>query len=156
LPNKILILNIIGMFFQYTLVGLLYYFLYKVLQLSYCDYKAYASSTAGLVGVLNHQTAPVQAKLVVVNAGQVLLSQAEFILGDTVSLGRFEGNEIVINDSVVSHEHACITQYKQGFMLSDLQSTNGTYLNNKRLTEETLLEPGDLISIGAVTFRFER
>lgn len=157
MPSKVLILNTLGIILQYGLVALLYYFLFKVVRLVYCE----MSGAAGMMQQVPLPTAPPvqeasQAKLVVVDAGPVRLSRPEFILGETVSVGRHEGNDIVINDSFVSHEHACITRYKQGFWLSDLHSTNGTFLNNQPVKEEVQLKAGDLVRIGAVSFRFER
>ena len=79
----------------------------------------------------------------------------QFILGNTISIGRSEQNEVMIDDAFVSHEHAIINKTKQGYWLTDLKSTNKTYLNNQPVITEILLKNGDLIKIGAVTFRFE-
>lgn len=158
MPSKMLILNTLGIILQYGLVALLYYFLFKVVRLVYCE----MYGTAGPVQRVMLPTAPpvqespLQAKLVVLDAGQLRLGRSEFILGETISIGRHDGNDIVINENFVSHEHACITRYKHGFWLTDLHSTNGTYLNNQPVKEEVQLKTGDLIKIGAVSFRFER
>jgi pSer/pThr/pTyr-binding forkhead associated (FHA) protein len=157
LPGKILILNIIGIILQYSLIVLLYYFLFRVLKLVYCEFSACPAAPVRLTEpahqMVNSQE---QAQLVVLDAGHVKLSQSTFTVGETASIGRYEGNDIVVNDNFVSHEHACITRYKHGFMLADLHSTNGTLLNNRPVKEEIMLKNGDLIAIGAVTFRFER
>lgn len=96
-----------------------------------------------------------QSKLVVVDQGTIKLTQMSFVLGETVSIGRNEHNEIMIDDAFVSYEHASIDRNKQGYWLTDLNSTNKTYLNNQPLIEGTLLKNGDLIKIGAVTFSFK-
>lgn len=157
MPSKALILSTIGIALQYGLVALLYYFLFKVVRLVYSD--LYGS--AGPVQRMPLPSAPLpvappDARLVVLDSGQVRLSQPEYALGEAISIGRHDGNDIVINDSFVSHEHACITRYKHGYWLTDLHSTNGTYLNNQPVKEEVQLKTGDLIRIGAVSFRFER
>ena len=157
MPSKVLILNAIGIILQYSLVALLYYFLFKVARLIYADIAgfslkpqfSFASSTKP------QDTLP-EAKLTVVDKGQIPLAQTVYPLGETISIGRSEGNGIVINDSFVSNEHACIARDKNGFWLTDLQSTNGTYLNNRQVAEEVLLQKGDLLKIGEVIFRFER
>jgi pSer/pThr/pTyr-binding forkhead associated (FHA) protein len=158
LPSKALILNTMGIILQYGLVALLYYFLFKVVRLVYYEMYAPAGPMQRLVlpAAPPVQPAPPKAKLVVLEPGQVSPSRSEFALGETISIGRHEGNDIAINDSFVSHEHACITYYKQGFWLTDLHSTNGTYLNNQPVKEEVQLQAGDMIRIGAVSFRFER
>lgn len=158
MPGKMLILNAIGIILQYGLLLLLYYFLFKVARLVYSDLADLPLTPRPIVVPLppEKELRPEEATLVVENSGQIKLSQPLYKLGETVTIGRTAGNDIVINDSFVSHEHACITRYKHGFWLADLQSTNGTLLNKRPLKEETCLKDGDLITIGAATFRFKR
>ena len=96
-----------------------------------------------------------QGKLVVVDSGPIKLTQTSYVLGEIISIGRNEHNDIIVDDAFVSYEHASINRNKQGFWLTDLNSTNKTYLNNQPLIEGILLKNGDLIKIGAVTFSFE-
>jgi len=158
LPGKILILNAIGIVLQYSLMLLLYYFLFKVARLAYSDLADIPLAPRPVAPTLplGNDSRAEEASLVVVSSGQVKLSQPLYKLGETITIGRTSGNDIVINDSFVSHEHACISRYKHGFWLADLQSTNGTLLNKRQLKEETCLKDGDIITIGATTFRFER
>jgi pSer/pThr/pTyr-binding forkhead associated (FHA) protein len=60
-----------------------------------------------------------------------------------------------LNDDFVSTEHALLA-YRDGFWwLSDVASTNGTFVNNQRVTRPTALQWGDLIGIGRVKMRLE-
>jgi hypothetical protein len=68
---------------------------------------------------------------------------------ETQSLGRSPNNNIVISDPVVSTFHARIDRAREGFSLVDLTSTNGTFVNGKRVTT-TILKPKDEIQMGAV------
>lgn len=120
----------------------------------YRDFKI--SGQVVLVGQNNNNIAvDYQGKLVVVDNGHIKLSQTVFFLGETVSIGRNEDNEIIVDDVFVSYEHANINKNKQGYWLTDLNSTNKTYLNSRPIVERVLLQNGDLIKIGAVTFSFE-
>jgi pSer/pThr/pTyr-binding forkhead associated (FHA) protein len=79
----------------------------------------------------------------------------EFVLAKaSVTLGRAAINEIVLLDSRVSRHHARIDGGERGFTLVDLGSTNGTYVNGRRVISSALV-PGDLIKMGDTTFRFE-
>ncbi|HWQ61258.1 MAG TPA: FHA domain-containing protein [Negativicutes bacterium] len=156
MPSKVVVLNIIGIVLQYAVVALLYYFLFKVLRVVYRDLTAERAAERPQVAAAVEQPVAEAARLVVVDAGTVPMSRSEFELGETVSIGRGEENDVVVADSFVSHEHALITRYKHGFWLTDLKSTNGTLHNNRRVADEILLRNGDLIAVGAVTFRFER
>jgi len=62
-------------------------------------------------------------------------------------LGRAPGCDIVIPDRQVSRRHARITQTPDGFLLEDLSSKNGTYLNGRRVTQPTVLRDGDEVQI---------
>jgi pSer/pThr/pTyr-binding forkhead associated (FHA) protein len=155
LPSKVQLFNIIGVLLQYGLVVLLYYFLFQVLRAVYRDLRAPRVETAAQPFVPAVGEAE-EAKLTVVDSGQLKLGKPAYILGETVSIGRSETNDIVVPETFVSHEHALITRYKHAFWLTDLNSNNGTFHNNRRVTDEVLLHDGDLITVGAVTFRFER
>jgi pSer/pThr/pTyr-binding forkhead associated (FHA) protein len=103
----------------------------------------------------NSEQGHAQGKLLVVDNGHIKLAQTSFILSEIVSIGRSEHNEIIIDDTFVSYEHANINRNKQGYWLVDLNSTNKTYLNSQPVVERVLLKNGDLIKVGAVTFSFE-
>jgi pSer/pThr/pTyr-binding forkhead associated (FHA) protein/Mg-chelatase subunit ChlD len=71
-----------------------------------------------------------------------------------VTIGREEGNDIVIAQSTISAQHATI-EYKHGyFYLADNRSTNGTFLNNNRVNGEQRLKSGDVIGFDIYKFQF--
>lgn len=154
MPTKTLLFNIIGMILQYSLLILIYYFLFRVIKMIYKDLKLPRQNVDH--GQNKHSLGQYsRGKLSVVESGHIKLADTVFILGETVSIGRNEHNEIIIDDAFVSYEHANINRNKQGYWLVDLNSTNKTYLNNQLVVERVLLKNGDLIKIGAVTFSFE-
>ena len=76
-------------------------------------------------------------------------------LGDTLTLGREEGNSLVVDDPGVSRQHAEIVQTEGGFTLRDLGSTNGTFVNQQRITDvDYLLKDGDQIQFGTAQRTF--
>jgi len=62
-------------------------------------------------------------------------------------IGREAGNEIVIEDPQVSRRHAQLTQQGHSYLIEDVGSTNGTYVNGKRVMAPTLLNNGDMIGL---------
>jgi pSer/pThr/pTyr-binding forkhead associated (FHA) protein len=70
------------------------------------------------------------------------------------TLGRGEGADIVIDDSRVSRRHAMVELTPGRVMVSDAGSTNGTWLNDRRITGEEPLRDGDRLRIGGVELRF--
>ncbi len=67
------------------------------------------------------------------------------------SIGREEGNAIVIGDAGISGRHARIVQRRERYALEDLGSTNGSYVNGAPLAEPRILEEGDRIHLGQGT-----
>ena len=68
-------------------------------------------------------------------------------------IGRESNADILINDLSVSRKHAQILYTGGGFILKDLDSNNGTFINNQRI-EETYLADGDMVTIGEIKFVF--
>src|SRR3970040_517474 len=66
---------------------------------------------------------------------------------DEMYIGRDVSTDIVINDAEVSRRHARITRQADGFMLEDLGSTNGTFVEGQRLTAPRLLRAGETIML---------
>ena len=57
---------------------------------------------------------------------------------ENMTIGRSEGNDIVIDNLAVSGLHARIDKTQDTYILTDLQSTNGTFVNDKRITSHRL------------------
>jgi pilus assembly protein CpaF len=66
---------------------------------------------------------------------------------DSYTIGREAGNEIVIEDPQVSRRHATLTRQGAAYVLEDIGSTNGTYVNGKRVTAPVLLSDGDMVGL---------
>ena len=71
------------------------------------------------------------------------------------SLGRHPRNTHQVLDRVVSKEHCHIELIDERYILKDLGSLNGTYVNGSRVHEDLPLEPGDEITIGSTRIVFE-
>jgi diguanylate cyclase (GGDEF)-like protein len=87
--------------------------------------------------------------------GQKLGTRYRFRPGSTMVLGRGKDADINISDaSSLSRRHASLTYRIESVILEDLGSTNGTYVNDVRIEEPTLLRSGDRFQIGSVHFKF--
>lgn len=65
-----------------------------------------------------------------------------------IYLGRDITNDIVISDPEVSRKHARLTYQSGGYLLEDLGSTNGTFIDGQRITGPHLMNPGEVIMLG--------
>ena len=71
------------------------------------------------------------------------------------SLGRHPNNTIQLLDKIVSKEHCILEQRDGHFVLRDLGSLNGTYVNGERVRGETTLRHGDEIALGSTRARYD-
>ena len=73
--------------------------------------------------------------------------------GQSMTIGRRSDNNMVIENLAVSGNHAKIDSVGDGFVLTDLQSKNGSFVNDDLIASHWL-KPGDLITIGKHTIVF--
>jgi len=69
---------------------------------------------------------------------------------EVITIGRHSKNDIQIDSLSVSSQHARIVKYHGKYLIEDLNSTNGTYLNKKKISKEKLAD-NDVITIGKHT-----
>lgn len=77
-------------------------------------------------------------------------------LSDRLTIGRSPDNDLQLQDSQVSRVHAMIEISANGYTLSDLGSSNGTYLNRKRVHQPVRLRVGDTITVGQYRLLVQR
>lgn len=100
-------------------------------------------------GARSNERAP--ADLLVVEPFDTGLDAGERIpLLAQSSIGRGRENDITLDDSFLSADHARLSWNGKGWVLEDLGSTNGTQVNGKRVKRATALKPGDTIEFGRV------
>lgn len=75
----------------------------------------------------------------------------------SMTIGRSPDNQLVVNDPQASSHHAQVYPDGQGYLLVDLGSTNGTFVNEQRLIAHSprMLNTGDVIRIGNTSFSYE-
>jgi pilus assembly protein CpaF len=71
-----------------------------------------------------------------------------------INVGRVQGNELMLPKGNVSKRHARLLYRDGRFIVTDLKSTNGTYVNDKRV-EKAQLAAGDRLRIGRVEMTVE-
>ena len=71
------------------------------------------------------------------------------------TIGRADGNVLVLHDDMVSGRHAELVVSRDGALLRDLGSANGTFVNGQPVAEQLLAE-GDRITVGSTTLAFRR
>jgi hypothetical protein len=91
----------------------------------------------------------------VVQRSKFLEDGKVFELKGGATIGRSPRSQIVLPDDYVSSTHARIFARKQFLFLEDLGSTNGTFIDGRRIEGEHQIKPGQEIVIGDTIFRYE-
>ncbi|ADG77346.1 Transcriptional regulator, SARP family OS=Tsukamurella paurometabola (strain ATCC 8368 / DSM/ CCUG 35730 / CIP 100753 / JCM 10117 / KCTC 9821 / NBRC 16120/ NCIMB 702349 / NCTC 13040) OX=521096 GN=Tpau_0709 PE=3 SV=1 [Tsukamurella paurometabola] len=78
----------------------------------------------------------------------------EYPVHGEIRLGRLPDNDVSVDDTKVSREHAVITGAVSGFAVRDLMSSNGTFVGERRVAGQMPLSDGDELTLGRTTFTF--
>lgn len=95
----------------------------------------------------------IQAAAILVNRKQ---PQQRYDVFPSTDIGRANTNTIVLQNATVSRQHAKIKAEKNEFVLFDLGSANGTFVNDQRITDPVTLKDGDVVRFGELEFLFKR
>ncbi|MFN8516832.1 MAG: FHA domain-containing protein [Chloroflexia bacterium] len=135
-------------------VFLLYFFLFQIVRTIARELRALSIATAG--GPAPRAAAPSPAVQL------VLLEPTEsgypaghrFPVRSGAAVGRRDGVAIQLNDTYISSEHARIFLNDGRWWVSDMGSTNGTFVNNVRIDRPTILVPGVEVRFGRIRMQF--
>src|SRR6187397_1173455 len=72
-----------------------------------------------------------------------------------INVGRVQGNDLMLPKGNVSKRHARLLFRDGRFIVTDLKSTNGTYVNGRKIAQATIVREGDKIYIGDFVLRIE-
>lgn len=147
---------------KYVFLALLYLFFLRVLRAVWIELREPKPSPLPVPAA---PTAPVAAapapsktgpeRLVVAEPAE--LKGSEFAVSDEMTVGRAAGCGISLpDDTFVSQLHARIFRRDGDVFVEDLGSTNGTYLNDKKVTSAVPLRKGDKVKFGRTTVELRR
>jgi hypothetical protein len=104
--------------------------------------------------IINDNPPEVEDKSIPENAFLIVDGRKVFPLKDSIiNIGRRLENQLTIDDPRVSRTHAQLRSIKGRYLIFDLDSTGGTFINGKRINQ-TILYPGDVISLAGVNLVF--
>lgn len=116
----------------------------------------FAAIRAG-VGLVRAAVPAGAASLVLaVTRGPRVLAGTRVPLDGPLVIGRGPDADVRIGDEFVSARHALVAPTRDGALVEDLGSTNGTLLNGRPLSGQAALSAGDVIGLGPVEFTLER
>lgn len=140
--------KMIGAIFAVVFIIILYVIIYYALKIMYKDVKNGGKKR-------RPSRINVNFGLEIIKSGNARgIKEGSIIpIRSDLSIGRKDGNSIVMSDQHVSGNHAKIIVRNNGLYLEDLNSTNGTYLNGNKLKGRAKLSNKDEIRIGNGVFK---
>ena len=161
--------HLAGLFFGVIFIIVLYSIILYALRIMYKDIKGGKRKTTNTIQKNNTQKNTTQktndstkkASGSNIRGLEVLTSMDEAKLkvgsvipmATAITLGRKENNTVVLNDRFVSSYHAKIYLKNREYYLEDLQSTNGTYVNENKIEGNIRLNVNDIIRFGSTAFK---
>jgi hypothetical protein len=137
------------LFLRLLFVAVLFFFLYQVIRLTTRELALLARHDA-----LLQPGRRIVGRLVVVEPAETDLPVgAGFPLTPRTLIGRHPGSDVVLDDSFVSGEHAELEADEAGWVLRDLGSTNGTFVNGEEVIGATGVGDGDVVQFGRVKLK---
>ncbi|AYO31592.1 FHA domain-containing protein [Biomaibacter acetigenes] len=123
---------------KFVLIGIIYYFLYNFLKVMVYDL------------TVDKQNPGETGFYLVADDGM------EYPLFPINTIGRASDSDIVIDDPFLSSKHALITKRGRSMLIQDLNSTNGTFVNGKKIKKPFRLKENDEVVLGDKKFTFLR
>lgn len=135
----------LSVIFKFIIMAIVYIIIFVALVIMYKDIKNGGKK----------KTRKKSLGLEVVDSGQnsILRKGSVIPIHGELTVGRRSSNLLVLDDQYVSGNHAKVYLKNTDYVLEDLESTNGTYFNSKRLEGKTILRAGDEIKIGSAVFK---
>ena len=80
------------------------------------------------------------------------LAGQEISIDRDMLVGRHQAADIVLQSSEISRKHAAFLRVEEALWLQDLASSNGTFVNDARISEQVLLKEGDIVQFASIKF----
>jgi hypothetical protein len=148
---------------KFCFLALLYLFFLRVLRAVWAEVSGRNTPAAVVAPVQARQGWSGQSRGGASNKGGSRLKVIEpaetkgqvYDLGDELTVGRAGGCQITLDDTYVSQLHARVFRRDGQLYVEDLGSTNGSYLNRKKLTAPVAIRKGDRLQIGKTVMELQ-
>ena len=142
---------------------LLYLFIWRIVRTASRDLRLPQESfvlspgQAQAAGLLGRGHGVETGRLVVLTSPTLELGSVHVLDSAALTVGRGAQNELPLeHDDFASARHARFEPRRDGVLVSDAGSTNGTYVNGARVSKPHRLAPGDVIRVGSTDLRYEK
>lgn len=140
-------MEIIKFVLRLSIIVIIYFIIIYALKIMYTDTKS--------AGKKRKKASKAKFALEVLNSGDnINLKTGSIIpISGVLTVGRKSDNIVVLSDRYASSHHIKIYVRNNEYILEDLESTNGTKVNNVKVNDSVKLNIGDIIKIGTASFK---
>lgn len=135
--------NLLIWIMRFVLLGMIYFLLYKVIKVMYSDLKTDKAKKGFSAGI----------EVVEVNGECSIPIGTVYPLHPVTNIGRKDDNTIILDCQYVSNYHAKIYMKNNEYVLKDMRSTNGTFLNGNKIDKPIVIKNNYIIDIGGILFK---
>ncbi|KYH35411.1 FHA domain-containing protein FhaB [Clostridium tepidiprofundi DSM 19306] len=132
----------LGLVLKFAIIVIIYLIIFFALRIMYKDIRNIGKRINRTIGL----------EIIKKGDNSILRNGALIPVTNELTIGRNENNILVLNDRYVSAFHAKIYLKNADYIIEDNKSTNGTFVNDKRILK-TILKNGDEIKIGTALFK---
>ena len=132
----------LGLLLKFAIIGIIYLIIFFALKIMYKDLKN--------IGIRNNRT--IGLEIIKKGSNPILRKGSLIPVTNELTIGRNEENLLVLTDQYVSAFHAKIYLKNTDYIIEDNKSTNGTFVNDKKIMK-TIIKNGDEIRIGTALFK---
>lgn len=133
--------------FGVAFIIILYAIIYNALKIMYKDVKS-GGKKKRTSGKKNYGL-----EVLVVDENSNVQQGSMLLLREPITIGRKEGNTVILTDKFVSGNHAKLLVKNNELFIEDLNSTNGVFVNGEKINDKFKLRPNDKIKIGSAVFK---
>jgi len=142
----------LSVIFKVIIIIIIYVIIFFALRIMYKDLKGGGRQNQG------PKHTPVKRKkygleVININPSDNLKIGSVIMISGQIVIGRKDNNDLILSSQYVSGTHARVFLHNDKYLIEDLQSTNGTFLNGERLEGKAQLSIGDTVSIGEAEFK---
>lgn len=134
---------------KYIFITVIYLFIFAIIRMIYLDIRSMNTRMSS-----RNQSLP-YLKLINLRDNLNLKVEESYVLEDDMTIGRDSDNGIAITDPFLSGKHAMFMGQDGSYLIKDLDSTNGTFVNGEKLIDMPVrLKDGDRIHMGQLDFLY--
>lgn len=145
--------KLMAIVFGVIFIVILYFIIYYSLKIMYKDVKVSGGRRRRPQTIDNNINRSFGIEVISVGQNPNLKKGTIIPIKDEITIGRKEGNSLILSDKHISGNHAVLTVKNNYLYLKDLNSTNGTFVNGKRIVSSVKLIGKEEIQIGTTVFK---